>query len=196
MSLGFGGFYYLCWSVGFWMMVFSPSMTCCLSWWDSIPSGKSHKKTRKKWTSVKMPLSNKTQALQNRNKTLTFDRWAFERLGYFVPSFCYLGVLKNKIQYTQIRTLVLHHLIAKGWNNECLPLPTRICMCFTGIWYSWMTNWFQQQQRQHAGNTETTQLELTVLRTWLPGLTRRRAASAHRWAALMTSAFRPVMGFS
>lgn len=32
--------------------------------------------------------------------------------------------------------------------------------------------------------------------TWLPGLTRRSAASAHRWAAWMTSAFRPVMGFS
>lgn len=28
---------YLCWSVGFWIMVFSPSMTCCFSWWDSIP---------------------------------------------------------------------------------------------------------------------------------------------------------------
>lgn len=35
-----------------------------------------------------------------------------------------------------------------------------------------------------------------VTHTWLPGLTRRRAASAHRWAALTTSAFRPVMGFS
>lgn len=32
--------------------------------------------------------------------------------------------------------------------------------------------------------------------TWLPGLTRRRAASAHKWAALITSAFRPVMRFS
>lgn len=32
----------------------------------------------------------------------------------------------------------------------------------------------------HAGNAEATQLELTVVRTWLPGLTRRRAASAHR----------------
>lgn len=32
--------------------------------------------------------------------------------------------------------------------------------------------------------------------TWFPGLTSRRAASAHRWAALMTSAFRPVTGLS
>lgn len=29
---------HLCWSVGFWMMVFSPSMMCCFSWWDSIPT--------------------------------------------------------------------------------------------------------------------------------------------------------------
>lgn len=116
--------------------------------------------------------------------------------GLFCSKLLLLGCSKKQNTIHTNRTLVLHHLIAKGWNNECLPLPTRICMCFTGIRYSWMTNWFQQQQRQHAGNTETTQLELTVLRTWLPGLTRRRAASAHRWAALMTSAFRPVMGFS
>lgn len=32
--------------------------------------------------------------------------------------------------------------------------------------------------------------------TWFPGLTRRRAASAQRWAALITSAFLPVSGFS
>lgn len=32
--------------------------------------------------------------------------------------------------------------------------------------------------------------------TWLPGLTRRRAASAQRWAALITSAFLPVSGLS
>lgn len=32
--------------------------------------------------------------------------------------------------------------------------------------------------------------------TWFPGLTRRSAASAHRWAAWITSAFRPVIGFS
>lgn len=29
---------HFCWSVGFWMMVFSPSITCCLSWWDSMPA--------------------------------------------------------------------------------------------------------------------------------------------------------------
>ena len=28
---------HFCWSVGFWMIVFSPSITCCLSWWDSMP---------------------------------------------------------------------------------------------------------------------------------------------------------------
>lgn len=32
--------------------------------------------------------------------------------------------------------------------------------------------------------------------TWLPGLTRRRAASAHKCAAVMTSAFLPVTGAS
>lgn len=106
---------HLCWSVGFWMMVFSPSMTCCLSWWDSIPLGKSHKKTGRKWTvAIETPLRNTIQALQNLNEMLTFDRWTFERLGYFVPSFCYLGVLRNKkTQYTQIRKLILHYLITK-----------------------------------------------------------------------------------
>lgn len=29
---------YFCWSVGFWMIVFSPSITCCFSWCDSIPA--------------------------------------------------------------------------------------------------------------------------------------------------------------
>lgn len=29
---------HFCWSVGFWMMVFSPSITCCFSWCDSIPA--------------------------------------------------------------------------------------------------------------------------------------------------------------
>lgn len=106
---------HLCWSVGFWMMVFSPSMTCCLSWWDSIPSGKSHKKTGRKWTvAIETPLLNTIQALQNLNEMLTFDRWAFERLRYFVPCFCYLGVLRNKkTQYTQIRKLILRYLITK-----------------------------------------------------------------------------------
>lgn len=41
----------------------------------------------------------------------------------------------------------------------------------------------------------TTLTERFVL-TWLPGLTRRKAASAHRCAALMTSAFLPVTGAS
>lgn len=29
---------HFCWSVGFWMIVFSPSITCCFSWCDSIPA--------------------------------------------------------------------------------------------------------------------------------------------------------------
>lgn len=44
--------------------------------------------------------------------------------------------------------------------------------------------------------TDMKNTEKGVKHTWLPGLTRRRAASAHRWAALITSAFRPVTGFS
>lgn len=29
---------HFCWSDGFWMIVFSPSITCCLSWWESMPA--------------------------------------------------------------------------------------------------------------------------------------------------------------
>lgn len=35
---------YFCWSVGFWMIVFSPSIMCCFNWWDSIPT-KRHQRT-------------------------------------------------------------------------------------------------------------------------------------------------------
>lgn len=44
----------------------------------------------------KTPFWNKSQVVQNVKEMRTFNRWTFKRLGYFVPSFCYLGVLRNK----------------------------------------------------------------------------------------------------
>lgn len=81
----------------------------------------------------KWHLQNKTQALLNITKLLTFDRWAFEWLSYFVPGFCYLSILRNKqIQYTQIMNSILHNLIAKCRKHQVFT-SAKLDMCFTEI---------------------------------------------------------------
>lgn len=81
---------HFCWSVGFWMTVFSPSMTCCFSWWESIPATQG---------TTRFPSCEHTAGSDRwprwRLSALTFDGAAIERLCNLVPGLCDLRVLMN-----------------------------------------------------------------------------------------------------
>lgn len=86
---------HFCWSVGFWMIVFSPSITCCLSWWDSMPvyihnivSQALQIKLYK--TAITEPEGTKC------TQKPTLNRRALEWLCNLVPGFCDLCVLREE----------------------------------------------------------------------------------------------------
>lgn len=143
---------YFCWSVGFWMMVFSPSITCCFSWWDSMPASNE---------------SNMSSYILLIDTTDNQRAWPVPSVHRHWPS---IGEhLKDfAILFQASVTCVF-------WERRHNDVYYRRCgqQCHLLTWSSWWESF-----------------------TWFPGLTRRRAASAQRWAALITSAFLPVCGLS
>lgn len=104
----------------------------------------------------------------NCSDVLTLNRGTFERLCNLVPGFCHLCVL--------IRT-------ARLLDELCtVVLTVKHMVSFHEAVWALVNSSLLNYNR--------------VLVTWFPGFTRRRAASAQRWAAIIRSAFLPVWGLS
>lgn len=104
----------------------------------------------------------------NCSDVLTLNRGTFERLCNLVPGFGHLCVL--------IRT--------EGLSDEwcTVVLTVKHMVSFHEAVWALVNSSLLYYNR--------------VLVTWFPGFTRRRAASAQRWAAIIRSAFLPVWGLS
>lgn len=144
------------------MTVFSPSMTCCFSWWDSIPlKTQSHTLTYESLNNyhlsyyyVSKPVESQEGNLRMKviqirithgrpeclfhdraptfNETLTLDRGAFEWLSNLVPGFCHLSVLRNREKCIIFTCCCALTEIRKRWRQIFILFYARL-ICL--IWW-------------------------------------------------------------